>query len=213
LAGKIYYYYIKATNANGTSDFSVYDTGWWRGPIGKGSPQFRAIGGVSMGAYGAMNIGLGRPDFFNTIASLGGPLDMSYLLKFIEVDMLGNYDTMEAYPSRHTLIDMLKDLTISFGNPVYYNPLSTYYPPGITAENARIPTTLYGFIDDLNPTGSLPVITYEDDDPGDWVEVLLALDSNGDGRRNLENKSETVSEVLTDSNGNGIYDPGSPFPI
>ena len=32
LAGKIYYYYIKATNAYGTSDFSVYDTGWWRGP-------------------------------------------------------------------------------------------------------------------------------------------------------------------------------------
>jgi hypothetical protein len=32
--------------------------------VGRGSPQFRAIGGVSMGAYGAMNIGLGRPDFF-----------------------------------------------------------------------------------------------------------------------------------------------------
>ena len=90
--------------------------------LGKGSPQFRAIGGVSMGAYGAMNIGLGRPSFFNTIASLGGPLDMAYLLKFIEVDMLGNYDNPSAYPNRDTLLNMLKDLTISFGNPVYYNP-------------------------------------------------------------------------------------------
>ncbi len=115
--------------------------------LGKGSPQFRAIGGVSMGAYGAMNIGLGRPGFFNTIASLGGPLDMAYLLKFIAVDMLGNYDNPSPYPNRDTLIDMLKDLTISFGNPVYYNPFSTYYPPGITAENARKPTTLLNFKD------------------------------------------------------------------
>jgi S-formylglutathione hydrolase FrmB len=212
LAGKIYYYYIKAANANGTSNFSAYDTGWWRGPIGKGSPQFRAIGGVSMGAYGAMNIGLGRPDFFNTIASLGGPLDMSYLLKFIDVDMLGNYDNPNVYPNRDTLVDMLKDLTISFGNPVYYNPASTYYPPGINAQNARVPTTLLNFIDDLNPAGNLPVITYEDPDPGDWVEVLLALDSNGDGRRNLgEPVLRQFHEPFTDSNGNGIYDPGEPF--
>lgn len=183
--------------------------------VGKGSPQFRAIGGVSMGAYGAMNIGLGRPDFFNTIASLGGPLDMAYLLKFIEVDMLGNYDNPSAYPNRDTLIDMLKDLTISFGNPVYYNPLSTYYPPGITAQNARIPTTLYGFIDDLNPTGSLSVITYEDPDPGDWVEVLLALDytdSISNGKRDLgEPILRQFQEPFTDSNRNGIYDPGEPF--
>ena len=180
--------------------------------VGKGSPQFRAIGGVSMGAYGAMNIGLGRPDFFNTIASLGGPLDMAYLLKFIEVDMLGNYDNPSAYPNRDTLIDMLKDLTISFGNPVYYNPLSTYYPPGITAQNARIPTTLFNFIDELNPTGSLPVITYEDPAPGDWVEVLLALDSNGNGKRDLgEPILRQFHEPFTDQNGNKMYDPGEPF--
>jgi hypothetical protein len=179
---------------------------------GNGSPQFRAIGGVSMGAYGAMNIGLGRPGFFNTIASLGGPLDMAYLLKFIEVDMLGNYDNPSPYPNRDTLIDMLKDLTISFGNPVYYNPLSTYYPPGITAQNARVPTTLSNFKDDLNPYGRLPVITYEDPGPGDWVEVLLALDSNGNRKRDLgEPILRRFSEPFTDSNGNGIYDTGEPF--
>jgi S-formylglutathione hydrolase FrmB len=177
-----------------------------------GSPQFRAIGGVSMGAYGAMNIGLGRPDFFNTIASLGGPLDMAYLLKFIEVDILGNYDNPTPYPGRGTLINMLKDLTISFGNPVYYNPLSTYYPPGITAQNARTPTTLYVFIDELNPDGSLPVITYEDPNPGDWVEVLLALDGNRDGKRNLgEPILRQFYEPFTDQNGNKMYDLGEPF--
>ena len=35
-----------------------------------------------MGGYGAMNIGLSHPDFFKTIACLGGPLDMGYLLKY-----------------------------------------------------------------------------------------------------------------------------------
>jgi S-formylglutathione hydrolase FrmB len=36
--------------------------------VGRGSPQFRAISGVSMGGYGAMNIGLSHPGFFKTIA-------------------------------------------------------------------------------------------------------------------------------------------------
>jgi len=184
-----------------------------RRQVGRGSPEFRAIGGVSMGAYGAMNIGLGRPDLFNSIASLGGPLDMAYMLKWLEVDMLGNYDNPPAYPSRGTLIDMLKNLTISFGNPVYYNPLSTYYPPGITAENARIPTTLLNFEDGkLNPYGSLPVITYEDPGPGDWVEVLLALDVNGSGKREPgEPIVKQLHEPFTDTNNNGMYDPGEPF--
>jgi hypothetical protein len=180
---------------------------------GKGSPQFRAIGGVSMGGYGAMNIGLEHPAFFNTIASLGGPLDMAYLLKFIEVDMLGDYDKPVTYPNRGTLINMLKDLTISFGNPVYYNPLSTYYPPRINAGNARVPTTLFDFKDGaLNPDGTLPVITYEDPVPGDWVEVLLALDRDGNGRRTPgEPILRQFREPFTDINGNGMYDPGEPF--
>jgi hypothetical protein len=133
---------------------------------------------------------------------------MAYLLKFIEVDMLGNYDNPSAYPNRDTLIDMLKDLTISFGNPVYYNPLSTYYSPGITAQNARVSTTLLNFKDgELNPDGSLPVITYEDPDPGDWVEVLLALDSNGNGKRDLgEPILRQFYEPFDDANGNRMLD-------
>jgi hypothetical protein len=157
-----------------------------------------------------MNIGLGSPDFFNTIASLGGSLDMAYLLKFIEVDMLGNYDNPSIYPNRYTAIDMLKNLTISFGNPVYYNPLSTYYPPGVTAQNARTHTTLYGFIDELNPDGSLPVITYEDPGPGDWVEVLLALDSSGNGKRDVGGRYRV--KFQTGEKGNGRGDCGrQPF--
>ena len=38
--------------------------------------QFRAVAGISMGAYGAMNIGTKHADLFGTIAALGGPVDM-----------------------------------------------------------------------------------------------------------------------------------------
>jgi S-formylglutathione hydrolase FrmB len=123
--------------------------------VGKGTPQYRAIAVVSMGGYGAMNIGLSHADLFKTMACLGGPLDMARLLKHIEIDLLGNYDNPSVYPNRDTLIDMLQDLSISFGNPVYYNPQSTYFPPGITSENARKPTTLLNFKDrEDNPNGS-----------------------------------------------------------
>ncbi len=181
--------------------------------VGKGSPQFRAISGVSMGGYGAMNIGLSHPDDFKTIACLGGPLDMAYLLKYIEVDMLENYDNLPSYPGRGTLMNMLRDLAISFGNPVYYNPLSTYYPPGITSENARKPTTLFNFFDGkFNPDGSLPVITYTDPGPNDWIEVLLAVDLNWNGKRDPgEPIPARFHEPFTDLNGNGMYDPGEPY--
>jgi enterochelin esterase-like enzyme len=181
--------------------------------VGKGSPQFRAITGVSMGGYGAMNIGLSHPDQFKTMACLGGLLDMAYLLKYIEVDMMGNYDNLPSYPNRDTRINMLKDLSISFGNPVYYNPLSTYYPPGITSENATTPTTLFNFFDGkVNLDGSLPVISYGDPGPDDWVEVLLAVDLNGNGKRDPGEPIPTgFHELFTDLNGNGMYDPGEPF--
>jgi hypothetical protein len=181
--------------------------------IGKGSPQFRAISGVSMGGYGAMNIGLSHPVYFKTIACLGGPLDMAYLLKYIEKDVLGNYDNLPPYPDRDTLIDMLQDLVISFGNPVYYNPLSTYYPPGITADNASAATTLLDFKDgEYNPDGSLPVITYEHPVAGNWVEVLLALELNGNGKRDHgEPILRQFGEPFIDANGNGMFDPGEAY--
>jgi S-formylglutathione hydrolase FrmB len=181
--------------------------------VGIGSPQFRAITGVSMGGYGAMNTGLSHPDTFKTVACLGGPLDMAYLLKYIEVDLLGNYDNPNLYPNRDMAFNMLKDLTISFGNPVYYNPQSTYFPPGITSDNVRTPTTLLNFFDGKsNPDGSLPVITYTDPGPNDWVEVLLAVDLNGNGKRDLGEPIPTrFHEPFVDLNGTGIYEPGDSF--
>ena len=159
-----------------------------------------------MGGYGAMNTGLSHPDTFKTMACLGGPLDMAYLLKYIEVDLLGNYDNPSIYPAGILLLHLLQDLTISFGNPVYYNPQSTYFPLGLPAENARTPTTLLNFFDGRsNPDGSLPVITYTDPGPNDWVEVLLAVDLNGNGKRDPgEPIPDTIPRTLYGSNGNGM---------
>jgi hypothetical protein len=183
------------------------------GQIGRGTPQFRAISGVSMGGYGAMNIGLSRPDLFKTIASLGGPLDMTYLFKYIDVDQLGSYDNLPPYPGRDTRVKMLQDLSISFGNPAFFNPSSTYFPPGVTDANARTPIAFLNFFDGgVNPDGRLRVITYEDPAPGDWVEVLLAADLNGNMVRDLgEPLLRQFHEPFTDINGNGIFDSGEPF--
>ncbi len=139
---------------------------WERNPFGsrKNRQRKSSIGDrkSSMGAYRAIKHGLSHPQFFERSPRWGGLSSMAYLLRFMEVDVLGNYDNPDAYPSRKTLLRMLQDLTISFGNPVYYNPDSTYFPPGITGANTRVPTTLLDFKDGkYNPDGSLPVITYE----------------------------------------------------
>src|SRR5207253_10126819 len=53
------------------------------------SRQFRAIAGISMGAYGAMNLGTKHADVFGVIGSLGGPVDMQQLLSRSEERRVG----------------------------------------------------------------------------------------------------------------------------
>src|SRR5882724_10759981 len=50
-------------------------------PSLQASRQFRAVAGISMGAYGAMNLGTKHADIFGVIGSLGGPVDMQQLLR------------------------------------------------------------------------------------------------------------------------------------
>src|SRR5262245_32659528 len=45
-----------------------------------GTRESRAIAGVSMGGYGALNLGTKHADLFIAIGSLGGPVDLSVLL-------------------------------------------------------------------------------------------------------------------------------------
>src|SRR5215475_5756766 len=49
--------------------------------------SFRAIAGISMGTYGAMNIGTKHSDTFATIGALGGPIDLGQLLLDLEENL------------------------------------------------------------------------------------------------------------------------------
>ena len=105
--------------------------------------EFRAIAGVSMGAYGAMNLGTKHAELFSTIAALGGPVDMQQLLRDMVNDNLEvksqtaiplvvgddfTFDHQEPYPGRDTRLAMIKDLVIAFGNP-FLHPIHCLYGP------------------------------------------------------------------------------------
>src|SRR5262249_30323469 len=116
--------------------------------------NFRAIAGISMGAYGAMNIGTKHTDLFSTIAALGGPIDMVQLLHDAVTDNLEvkpqtgplprvigddfTFDHLAPYPDRDTRIVMLQDLVLAFGNPFLHHPDPNRQYLALDSEPARI---------------------------------------------------------------------------
>lgn len=114
--------------------------------------------------------------------------------------------------NRPSLLEIIQDITATYGNVAYYNPDNTYTPPGVPV-TARIPPNVRGAEEaamrqDLcanptvltnfrhaqwNPDGSFPVITFCDcaNCDGDYVpgriplptEVLLAVDYNRNNKR------------------------------
>src|SRR5581483_3254861 len=106
-------------------------------PAPQENAPFRAIAGISMGAYGALNLGTKHPDAFGVIGSLGGPVDLTQLLVDLERQGLavkaltaspGNpeqeasFDHMPRYPGRNLTLSLVKDLMIAFGNPFLHHP-------------------------------------------------------------------------------------------
>ncbi|HSQ01316.1 MAG TPA: alpha/beta hydrolase-fold protein, partial [Candidatus Dormibacteraeota bacterium] len=106
-------------------------------PAPEASREFRAIAGVSMGAFGAMNLGTKHTDLFSTVAALGGPVDMRQMLHDSISDNLEvkaqttiprhigddfTYDHLPPYPGRDVRITMFQDLSIAFGNPFLHHP-------------------------------------------------------------------------------------------
>ncbi|HEV7555250.1 MAG TPA: hypothetical protein VGO00_07350, partial [Kofleriaceae bacterium] len=100
-----------------------------------------------------------------------------------------------------------RDMSRALGNPALYNATNAYAPPGIDfsyfatdpATRCANPQVLANFYNrDFNPDGSKPVITFCDGNDGprlgnavfdptiaptDPAEVLLAVDLNGNGKR------------------------------
>lgn len=201
-------------------------------PAPQASREFRAIAGVSMGAYGAMNLGTKHTDIFSTIASLGGPVDMNQLLHDSISDNLEvkaqtaiphqigddfTYDHLAPYPDRDTRVTMFQDLTIAFGNPFLHHadPAKQYLasdsePAQIGRDDTfgtfTIPADPRGFMDggDRNQNG----VRETGETPALLTDVsLLAVGS----LPMIVSGAQPVAvggRQLADLDGNGIYDVG-----
>jgi hypothetical protein len=131
--------------------------------------------------------------------------------------------------SRNTYLKTSRDIVRALGNPASYNPASAYLPPGVAAppRDCASPVVLHGFYDArFNPDGQLPVITFCDG--GDStalglgafdgslaqtnpVEVLLAVDLNGNGKRDAgEPVIAQWAEPFRDVGSDGLADRDEP---
>jgi hypothetical protein len=194
--------------------------------------QFRALAGVSMGAYGAMNLGTKHADLFGTIAALGGPVDMRQLLRDMVNDNLEvkpqtlipihvgddfTFDHQAPYPGRDTRLSMLKDLVIAFGNPFLHHPdASRQYlamdsePAGLLRDDVfgsfTLPANPGGFLDggDANQDG----LRQTSETPTVPVDVLLLAGGSLQQIASGATGVDVGGRMLAALNGDGVYDVG-----
>ncbi len=120
---------------------------------------FRAIGGASMGAMTAAELGLHYHEYFDIIAPSGGALDLGMLIHWFKDGMLGGFcsppeigkmcrdpDQTQDYehmdcggPSgggfdRESMIETFQDMFIAYGNLASFNPKNHYMAAGMPAE-------------------------------------------------------------------------------
>jgi S-formylglutathione hydrolase FrmB len=157
-------------------------------PVATSAPsRFRAIVGVSMGGYAAAHLGLKHHTRFDVIGCAGGLVDMDHFLWKLRANFLGGFRgekelawTFEALPTegqtvlnRNSLVQFFQDFTRGFGNFATYNVASPYWPPAAQT-----------FDDEYNPAGTLRSVPFSDGKANDRaMEVLLAVDVNGNGQR------------------------------
>ncbi len=129
----------------------------------------------------------------------------------------------------------VRDMARSMSNPALYNPDNPYTPPGVplsfiaedVVTRCANPIVLHDFYDkEFNPNGDKPVITYCDGgdsttlglgvfDPNglhnDPSELLLAVDLNGNGQRDLgEPVITNAYEPFQDVGVDGLADKDEP---
>jgi hypothetical protein len=196
------------------------------------SRAFRAIGGVSMGAYGALNIATKLDHLFGTVAALGGPVDLVELLRHMVHDNLqvapvlgipmqvgddATFDHLPPYPDRDSRMRMAKDLFLALGNPFLHHPDAARAYLALDSEPARTlrddvwgnfstPLSPRGFADggDANEDGLRQI----GEAPAEPVDVLLA--ARGTAGLLAGGASGTVvgERELVDLDGDGAYDVG-----
>lgn len=171
--------------------------------------------GIGRGAIAAARLRGESPDRFSLMATVGGPASLAGLLVQVRT-LMETYDDWATPPSRPERLQFLDEFLRAFGNPLYLNLSSDFYPPGTSAEDfdetqTFTPKTIDGFVDRLNPNGALPVVTFADAS-GMTVPFAVALDKNENGQRDSgEPIIVQMNEDFSDSNDNGLYDLGEPF--
>ena len=202
-------------------------------PAPQENPQFRAIAGISMGGYGALNVGTKHRDVFGTVAALGGPVDLQQLLtdtqrQGLEVKPLttipmlpsddSTFDHLPPYPGRDVQIELLRDLFISFGNPFLHHPDPAHAFLAADSEPAKllrddqfgsftIPADPRGFLDggDANQDGLRQI----GEAPTRSTDVLLmANGSLGTIAGTGVTGTDVGGRALADIDGDGVYDVG-----
>ncbi len=196
------------------------------------SRTYRAIAGVSMGGYAALNLGTKRRDLFGTIGSLGGPVDLQQLLRDSVADNLEvkaqttlprevgedfTFDHMPPYPDRDSRISQFQDLVIAFGNPFLHHPdparrylASDAEPATLLRDDQFDAFTLTGdprgFLDggDGNENG----VRETDEGPTEPVDVLLVARGSAQTLAGGVAGQLVGGRELVDLNGDDIYDVG-----
>ncbi|MFH2010239.1 MAG: hypothetical protein ABI333_26810 [bacterium] len=123
------------------------------------------------------------------------------------------YEGTYIYLRREFYIRAMRDLVRAFGNPFYYNPLSTVLPPGVPESYLSVetpcasPIVLQNFYNrDYNPDGSHDVITYCDaSESEDSPDLGIAVFDPA-----LPKTNPLYVALAVDVNGNGVRDSGEP---
>lgn len=182
--------------------------------IGDGTFEgpYRAAFGFGEGAYAVLRLAFAEPNLFNVVAALGGPVSARAMLIRLESD-LNHFDDWPDDLTRGERLSHWRDLFGSFGNPLYENPDSKFYPPGLTEGDffSYHDKTLPGIVSPENPTGAIPTVSVRDPS-GEPIEYLLAHDMNRNGLRDADEPIIMhMHEPFVDDNENGRYDDGEFF--
>jgi len=124
---------------------------------------FRAIGGASMGAMSAAQLGLRYHQLFDILAPSGGALDLGMLIHWFKDGMLGgfcvppvpgnmcpapgqeqDYEHMDCGGpmgggfDRESMLETFQDMFIAYGNLASFNPDHHYLPAGLDASYLQL---------------------------------------------------------------------------